>query len=64
VDDLVAFTREVRAGQMPRNPYLVIGQQSLADPGRAPPGGHTLWAYSRVPSALPDGWARHPLHRD
>jgi phytoene dehydrogenase-like protein len=57
VADLRRFTRQVRAGQLPSNPYLVIGQQSLADPSRAPAGGHTLWAYSRVPSILPGGWA-------
>jgi phytoene dehydrogenase-like protein len=56
VDDLIAFTRQVRAGQLPSNPYLVIGQQSLVDPGRAPAGCHTLWAYSRVPSAIEGGW--------
>jgi phytoene dehydrogenase-like protein len=56
--DLIAFTRQVRSGQLPDNPYLVVGQQSLLDPGRAPPGGHTLWAYSRVPNRLEGGWAR------
>jgi phytoene dehydrogenase-like protein len=56
VADLLAFTQQVRAGQLPTNPYLVIGQQSLADPSRAPPGGHTLWAYSHVPSYPDDGW--------
>jgi phytoene dehydrogenase-like protein len=55
--DLRAFTRQVRAGELPTNPYLVIGQQSLADPSRAPAGGHTLWAYSRVPSVIEGGWA-------
>jgi phytoene dehydrogenase-like protein len=55
--DLRAFTRQVRAGQLPSNPYLVIGQQSLADPSRAPAGCHTLWAYSRVPNHVPEGWA-------
>ncbi len=55
--DLRAFTRQVRAGELPTNPYLVIGQQSLADPSRAPSGGHTLWAYSRVPSVIEGGWA-------
>jgi phytoene dehydrogenase-like protein len=59
IADLIAFTRQVRAGQLPDNPYLVIGQQSLLDPGRAPPAGHTLWAYSHVPSYLPGGWAKH-----
>ncbi len=56
IDDLVRFTREVRSGQLPTNPYLVIGQQSLLDPSRAPTGGHTLWAYSHVPSLLAGGW--------
>lgn len=59
VDDLIRFTRQVRSGQLPDNPYLVIGQQALVDPGRAPSGCQTLWAYSRVPSALPEGWAAH-----
>jgi phytoene dehydrogenase-like protein len=56
IDDLDQFTQQVRAGQLPSNPYLVIGQQSLLDPNRAPSGGHTLWAYSHVPSKLADGW--------
>jgi phytoene dehydrogenase-like protein len=57
VDDLVDFVREVRAGELPRRPYLVIGQHTLVDPGRAPAGRHTLYAYSRVPSNVPGGWA-------
>jgi len=56
--DLCRFTAEVRGGALPSNPYLVIGQQSLSDPSRAPTGQHTLWAYSRVPNR-PQGasWA-------
>jgi phytoene dehydrogenase-like protein len=56
LEDLARFTREVRTGQLPEHPYLVIGQQSLADPTRAPEGQHTLWAYSRVPSRPNGGW--------
>lgn len=59
LDDLAAFTREVRNGDIPTNPYLVVGQQSLADPTRAPAGQHTLWAYSRVPSFIHGGWSVH-----
>jgi phytoene dehydrogenase-like protein len=59
VDDLITFTRQVRAGELPSNPYLVIGQQSLLDPSRAPPGGHTLYAYSHVPASLAGGWQQH-----
>jgi phytoene dehydrogenase-like protein len=58
VADLRAFTHEVRAGMLPANPYLVIGQQSLLDPSRAPAGGQTLWAYSHVPCRLEGGWDR------
>ncbi|UQA56238.1 phytoene desaturase family protein [Polyangium aurulentum] len=56
LDDLAAFTAEVRRGELPSNPYLVIGQQSLVDRTRAPEGRHTLWAYSRVPSTIEGGW--------
>jgi len=59
LDDLARFTHEVRAGNIPEHPYLVMGQQSLIDPSRAPPGKHTLWAYSRVPSHVSGGWDAH-----
>ena len=56
LEDLRRFTAQVRGGSLPENPYLVIGQQSLADPSRAPAGRQTLWAYSRVPPQVPGGW--------
>ncbi len=57
--DLDRFTQQVRGGQLPDNPYLVMGQQSLVDLSRAPAGHHTLWAYSHVPSAIEGGWQPH-----
>ena len=57
--DLEHFTRQVRGGALPDNPYLVIGQQTVCDPTRAPEGKHTLWAYTRVPSDVDGGWAKH-----
>ncbi len=57
VDDLSRFTREARAGRLPERPYLVVGQQSLADPSRAPSGRHTLYCYTHVPSQVEGGWA-------
>ncbi len=56
LDDLARFTVQSRSGHLPDHPYLVIGQQSLADPSRAPAGKHTLWAYSRVPPLPKGGW--------
>jgi phytoene dehydrogenase-like protein len=59
IDDMQRFSTEVRSGSLPSHPYLVIGQQSLADPSRAPAGQQTLWAYSRVPAQPAGGWAAH-----
>lgn len=55
LEDLRTFTAQARSGQLPSNPYLVIGQQSISDPSRAPAGKHALWAYSRVPNVAPGG---------
>jgi phytoene dehydrogenase-like protein len=56
LDDLSRFTRQVRDGQLPERPYLVVGQQSLADSTRAPAGKHTLYSYTHVPSRVANGW--------
>jgi phytoene dehydrogenase-like protein len=58
IDDLARFTAEVRAGQLPTRPYMVLGQQSLGDPTRAPAGQHTLYGYTHVPSTVDGGWPR------
>jgi phytoene dehydrogenase-like protein len=43
---------EVQAGRMPERPFLLTGQQSVADPTRAPAGRHTAWAYTHVPKVF------------
>ncbi len=40
---------EVEAGRLPERPFLLAGQQSVADPTRAPAGKHTAWAYTHLP---------------
>lgn len=34
---------------LPERPFLLVGQQSVADPTRAPEGKHTAWAYTHGP---------------
>jgi len=46
---LCAAAYEAGAGTVPAAPTLVIGQHTLHDPGRAPAGRHTLYAYTHVP---------------
>jgi phytoene dehydrogenase-like protein len=50
---------EAAHGLLPGKPTLILGQQSLADPSRAPAGKHTLWGYAHVPS-VPTGDAARP----
>lgn len=56
LSDMRVFTDEVRLGRLPEAPYLLVGQQTLMDPTRAPAGKHALYAYTHVPSALAGGW--------
>lgn len=47
----IAFAEaEVAAGRHPDRPFVLVGQQSLPDPSRAPAGRHTLWTYCHAPS--------------
>jgi phytoene dehydrogenase-like protein len=38
--------------QLPERPFMLLGQQSLADPSRAPAGKHTAWAYTHSRHSL------------
>lgn len=40
-------------GQLVDDPFMLIGQQSLFDDGRAPEGKHTAWVYAHVPNGSP-----------
>ena len=58
--DIGAMARagfEAGQGIVPGEPMLIVGQQSLADPTRAPAGAHTLWVETHVPSRPEGGWA-------
>ena len=48
--------RTANAGRLPEAPFMLFGQQSVADPTRAPAGKHTAWAYTHVPRSV--DWAR------
>ncbi|WP_028059808.1 phytoene desaturase family protein [Candidatus Solirubrobacter pratensis] len=50
LEELTRAADDARRGQVPERPALVVGQQSLHDPARAPAGRHTLYVYGHVPS--------------
>jgi phytoene dehydrogenase-like protein len=48
--EIVAGERAIERGRMPERPFVLVCQQSLADPSRARGGVHPVWAYAHVPS--------------
>jgi phytoene dehydrogenase-like protein len=50
LEEISASERTVWRGEHPEVPYVLLVQQSLFDPTRAPQGKHTAWAYCHVPS--------------
>jgi phytoene dehydrogenase-like protein len=50
LEEIVASESDVWKGKLPTNPYVLLAQQSLIDPSRAPAGKHTAWAYCHAPA--------------
>lgn len=49
LEELEASERAAWSGELHEAPFVLLAQQSLFDPTRAPPGRHTAWAYCHVP---------------
>jgi phytoene dehydrogenase-like protein len=49
---VVAAERAVNQGRMPERPFVLVGQQYLADPGRSAGDIHPVWAYAHVPAGF------------
>lgn len=49
LEEIAAAEQEVGKGDHPEKPFVLVAQQSLFDPLRAPSGKHTAWAYCHVP---------------
>ncbi|MDP9266261.1 MAG: NAD(P)/FAD-dependent oxidoreductase [Chloroflexota bacterium] len=49
-EEVAASEAAVAAGRCADQPFVLVAQQSLFDPTRAPAGKHTVWAYCHVPS--------------
>ncbi len=50
LDEIAAAERAVWQGKAPERPFVLLAQQSLFDPSRAPAGKQTVWAYCHVPN--------------
>ena len=48
--ELVLAEAEINRGRMPERPFVLVGQQYLADPSRSNGELHPLWIYAHVPN--------------
>ncbi|WP_375000707.1 phytoene desaturase family protein [Aeromicrobium sp. CTD01-1L150] len=53
LEQIAAAERQIWRGRMPRRPFVLVGQQSVADPQRAADGVHPVDVYAHVPA----GWS-------
>lgn len=52
IEEIATAEQDIWRGRMPARPFVLVGQQSVADPGRAVDGVHPVDVYAHVPS----GW--------
>ncbi|MGA9278195.1 phytoene desaturase family protein, partial [Ilumatobacter sp.] len=50
LEEIAAAESDIHAGRMPDRPFVLVGQQYLADPTRSEGDHHPIWAYAHVPS--------------
>lgn len=58
---LTGYGADLACARVPRDPFLVLGQMSTADPSRSPAGTETVWAYTHVPHET--DWTTDKLRR-
>jgi phytoene dehydrogenase-like protein len=52
LDHLTRWSADLATHTVPARPFMLLGQQSMTDPSRQPPGAETAWAYTHVPRQI------------
>lgn len=72
IEDIDRAFRQVAAGLVPAQPYLLVGQMTTTDSSRSPDGTESMWAYAHVPqhvtgdageSGITGSWDESDLER-
>ncbi|MDT7747706.1 MAG: hypothetical protein QOD96_1368 [Pseudonocardiales bacterium] len=53
IEEVTAAERDTNRGRMPERPFVLVGQQYLADPSRSAGNVHPIYAYAHVPHGYP-----------
>jgi phytoene dehydrogenase-like protein len=49
MDGMTRASTQLAMHELPEHPFLILGQYSMTDPTRCPPGKEVAWAYTHVP---------------
>ena len=49
LDGLTRYSADLATRRIPREPFVLLGQMTTADPTRSPAGTESVWAYTHVP---------------
>ncbi|WFE39580.1 NAD(P)/FAD-dependent oxidoreductase [Micromonospora sp. WMMD998] len=49
MDGLTTYSAALARRELPRDPFLLVGQMTVAEPSHSPPGTESLWAYTHLP---------------
>lgn len=49
LDGLTDYAADLATRRIPRNPFILFGQMTTADPSRSPDGTESAWAYTHLP---------------
>lgn len=50
---LARFATDLDTGELPADPFVVLGQMTTADASRSPAGTESAWAYTHLPGGRP-----------
>jgi phytoene dehydrogenase-like protein len=49
LNGLTRYAGHLASGEIPPDPFLLLGQMTTADPSHSPPGTEAVWAYTHLP---------------
>ncbi|GAB2461164.1 phytoene desaturase family protein [Jatrophihabitans fulvus] len=52
LDGLTRYAADLATGTVPRDPFVLFGQMTVADATRSPAGTESAWAYTHLPSGI------------
>jgi phytoene dehydrogenase-like protein len=49
LNGLTHYSAALASGEVPEQPFMLLGQNTVADPSRSPAGTESMWAYTHLP---------------